>query len=305
MNRSILPYAAGALAVLLWSHAFVSIKFCQEFGVTPFELVVLRHVPAAILYFGYLAFTGKIRLLKDMTAASPGVVIVGALSTVVAYHLPLNWGAERIPAGITSLIVGMGPVFAFLLAITFLKEQPRWLRFAGMVLAFCGLYVCVRYGSGGSFDLEGSYWLGALSVLLAAVVAGSNIVSIRYLSPKYGPVSTTSALVVLGTAPLLPFVSGDLLTRLPTFPAEFWAVDLFLGLGCTATAYLVWAYGLGQVEASRLSAFIYVVPILGLVWAWVYRDEQITLWIAIGAAMVLAGIILTNWRGRNGNREKG
>ena len=301
MNRSFLPYLAAALAVLFWSHAFVSIKYCLDYGVTPFELVILRHIPAALVFFVYLAVTGKIRLLKDMLLASPGAVIIGAMTTVAAYHFPLNWGAARIPAGITSLIVGMGPVFAFLLALTFLKERSKWFRFAGTIVAFSGLYVCVRFGSGKALDLQSAYWMGILGTLLAAAMAGTNIVSIRYLSERYGAVPTTSTLVIIGTLPLLPLVSGDLVQKLPGLPWDFWVVDLFLGLGCTATAYLVWAYGLSKVEASRLSAAIYVVPVLGFVWAWVYRDEAITLWIVLGAAMVMAGVILTNWRGR---REK-
>jgi drug/metabolite transporter (DMT)-like permease len=294
-----LPYIEAFISVLFWSHAFVSIKYCLQ-SVTPLELVLLRHFPAMLVYLTYLAVTGSLRIIPDILRESPFAVIVGALSAVVAYHLPLNWGASHIPAGTTSLIVGTGPLFAFIFATMFIGEKRTWTKFLGIVVAFGGLYVCVAHAAGK--EIAVTYWAGAASVLLGAAVAGSNIAAYRHLAQKYGAIKTTSTTIVLGTLPAFFFASPDLIRKLPDLSWQFWAVDLFLGLGCTASAYLLWSDGLSRVEASRLSAFIYLVPLMGLIWAWVYLDEPVTLWIVLGAAMIISGVAITNRKTANGVR---
>ncbi len=291
MNRSIKPYLFAMTSVVLWSHAFVSIKYCLR-SVTPLELVILRHVPAALAFIIYLAMKSNLGVVPRLLRTHPVQVVLAALSAVAAYHFPLNWGGQYITAGAMSLIVGTGPIFTFLLASAFLREPPTWYKQVGIVLAFAGLYVCVRYAGGKAIGVE--YWVGAAVVLIAPIIAGVNMTSVRYISSRHGAVSTTGSMIILGTLPTLFFVSPELVHKLPTLTWDFWAVLLFLGLGCTATAYLTWAAGLRTVEASRLSVFIYLVPTLGLIWGFVYLDEPITLWIILGAAMILTGVWITN-----------
>jgi len=276
---------------VFWSHAFVSIKYCLN-SVTPIELVILRHIPAALAFAVYLGVKGQLRVIPEIVRSHPIQVVLAALSAVAAYHFPLNWGGQYITAGAMSLIVGTGPIFTFLLASAFLREPPTWYKQVGIVLAFAGLYVCVRYAGGKAIGVE--YWVGAAVVLIAPIVAGINMTSVRYISSRQGAIRTTSSMIILGTLPMLFFITPELVDKLPDLSWQFWAVDLFLGLGCTATAYLTWAEGLRTVEASKLSVFVYLVPTLGLVWGWVYLDEPITLWIILGAAMILTGVWITN-----------
>ena len=55
------------------------------------------------------------------------------------------------------------------------------------------------------------------------------------------------------------------------------------------------------MEASRLSVFIYLVPTLGMIWGFVYLDEPITLWIILGAAMILIGVWINEQEGGVGS----
>lgn len=295
MSAQIVPaYLAVSLTILVWSHAFVAIKYCLR-SVTPWELVILRHVPAAIVFAGYwLLFDRRRQFLRMVRADGWRFLIIG-LVAVSAYHGPLNFGAARIPAGTTSLIVGMAPIFTFLVAVALIGERPTWAKGAGIVLAFVGAYVCIRYGGGRHVGV--THVVGALVAMLGTFVSSFYTVLGRRLAQKHGALNFTALTFTFGTIPLLFTITPSLVKKVPTLPWDFWAADLFLGLGCTATAHVLWNSGLRHIEATKIAAFLSILPLLGIVWGWLYLDETVTAWLLVGGVLIVAGVAITNWRG--------
>ena len=70
MNRSIRPYIYATLSVVFWSHAFVSIKYLLH-SVTPLELVIMRHIPAALAFTIYLGIKGDLKIVPKLLRAHP------------------------------------------------------------------------------------------------------------------------------------------------------------------------------------------------------------------------------------------
>ncbi|HRU24199.1 MAG TPA: DMT family transporter, partial [Candidatus Latescibacteria bacterium] len=114
------------------------------------------------------------------------------------------------------------------------------------------------------------------------------------LSRKYGALNTTAFTIILGTVPLLVGADADLVHKAAALPAGFWAADLFLGLGCTAAAYLLWTKALQVMEATKVAVFLYLIPVLGIAWGWLYLDEPVSWWLVAGAALVIFGVVLAN-----------
>jgi len=284
-------YSALIVTILMWSHAFVAIKFCLR-SVTPWELVILRHVPPALVFGVYWLVSKNKRILWQMVRSDGWRLFFVGMIAISGYHFALNTGATRITAGTTSLIVGSAPVFTFLVAALLIGERPTWLKAGGIVLAFAGLYVCIRYGS--SRAVEVSYMIGALVAMFAPFFSSLYTTLSRPLSQKHGPINTTALTLILGTAPLLATVRPELISKLPSLSAGFWAADLFLGLCNTALAYVFWMFALGRLEATRVATFLYFIPVLGILWGRLYLGEPITGWLVLGGAMIIAGVGLTN-----------
>jgi drug/metabolite transporter (DMT)-like permease len=57
--------------------------------------------------------------------------------------------------------------------------------------------------------------------------------------------------------------------------------------------YLVWSWGLSKLEATKVSVFSNLQPIIAALLGWVFLGEPITLRFAIGATVVIAGVFLT------------
>ncbi len=55
---------------------------------------------------------------------------------------------------------------------------------------------------------------------------------------------------------------------------------------------MVWFRALQELDASRVAAWVYFVPLVAPVWGWIVLRESVTPYLAVGGAMVLGGVIL-------------
>jgi drug/metabolite transporter (DMT)-like permease len=72
-----------------------------------------------------------------------------------------------------------------------------------------------------------------------------------------------------------------------------WAAVLFLGVGCSFLATLLYFVALGVSESQKVGVYLYAIPPLTAVVAAIYLGERITANLVIGAALVIAGVALT------------
>ncbi len=296
---SLVPVYLELIAVaVMWSHAPVLIKYCLRY-IGPWDLVIVRHVPATLVFLLFYALSRRRSSLVAMIRADWWRFFIVGFFAISGYHFTLNTGTQYITAGTAALIIGTVPVFTFLIAAAVLGERTTWVRATGIVLAFVGLYVCVRYGGGQSLGV--TYFLGALVTLIAPLFSALFTTLSRPLSQRYGGLNTAALTIIFGTLPLLVTVTPSMVRPLPTLPGSFWAALLFLSLGCTALAYVFWAHALKRLEATRVAVFIYAIPLLGLMWGRIYLGEPITVWLVLGGVMIVAGLVLTNRAASNRN----
>jgi drug/metabolite transporter (DMT)-like permease len=287
MPRKVI-YLLLAAVVIQWGAAFVAIRILVEHA-SAVTVTLLRFVITS----GALAIVvavARIRLPRIEPGDRWKVVLVGLLS-VSAYHLALNFGEHFVSAGVASLIVASMPVMAALLATVFLDESIDRTKAVGIGLALAGVAVLVLGGSEGEFRVDnlGGALVTAIAPLSFAVVT----VTMKPLVRKYGPLPLTAMSVILGTILLTPFALPATLADLSRLTGSDWAWLAFLGVGCTAFAYVVWSYALQTLDASSVAAWVYLVPLCSLVWAALILDERVTLLAALGGMLVLGGVFLT------------
>ena len=88
----------------------------------------------------------------------------------------------------------------------------------------------------------------------------------------------------------LVFVSPTLVAKLPGLPASFWWAVLFLAIPCTVFAFVVWFGALERMPAGRVVGFVYLVPMFAVTFSRILLDEPLTLALAVGAAVLIAGV---------------
>jgi drug/metabolite transporter (DMT)-like permease len=291
-SRLIQIYASLTMLAVVWGNAFVAIRHAIQF-MSPVELAAARFLPVVILLGGFLLATDRAGAWQLLREEWPKVLFM-ALAGVTTYHLALNTGEMRVPAGTASLIIALSPAVATMLSTLFLSERITPLKVGGLIVSFAGLVIVVAFGEGVQFNLRDlSYYL---LVLLAACVWGSYGVIGQVVMRRHPQVRVMATTLTLAGLPLVALAPLSFWPRALAWPASVWWSVAFLSLLCTVFAYVIWLNGIRYLGAARVQAFNYLVPLFAVLSGVALLGERITWGQALGGALIVAGVIAINRR---------
>jgi drug/metabolite transporter (DMT)-like permease len=283
-----LPFAI-ALFCLLWSFAFVAGKI----GVTdcpPLILLAARFSLAGLLILGFFAFRREAwRQLTSQFSWREATMfaILGIANN--ALYLGLGYtGLKYVSAGLGGLIVSANPVFTAALAALLLGETMTWRKVVGLLLGITGVAFIVWHRmSVGTDSLHGVLFTFAS---LASIVAGT--ILFKLLAPKGSlwignGIQNLAAGIVL--APIA-FAFADIHDIVPSLRLA--GAFAFLVLGGSIVAYALWFHLLKVCGATAASAYHFIMPPLGMLFAYLVLGEHVAFRDLLGIVPVALGIYL-------------
>lgn len=284
-------YAKLLMTALFWGGTFIAGRVVVR-HVGPYSASFLRFAIASILLTGLTwRIEGRNMLLK---AGQLLPVIVLGMSGVFAYNIFFLKGLKLIEAGRASMIIANNPIIIALCSAYFFKEKLTPVRLAGILLSITGALVVISRGHLGSI-FQGSIGPGEFLMFGCVVSWVTYSLVGKALMRNLRPLPSVTYSVLVGALALsVPAFGEGLTTKITGFTVMDWLCLAYLGLFGTVFGF-VWFYqGIQKIGAMRAGLFINFVPISAMILAFFLLGEPITPSLLIGAALVTAGVYLTN-----------
>lgn len=217
--------------------------------------------------------------------------------------VPINqgfflYGLQLSTAAHAALLYTLTPLFVLLLAQALLGEFPGWRAAFGTALALGGtVFVLLQRG----LDLSRGPLLGDLLLLVAVVAWAIYTAEGRVVVSRFGALPTIAWTLIAGTAMFLPLGIGALMlprNRIAlahASPEAWWGVAYLIVI-TSVVAYLLWYWALKHLAAARVAVFTNLQPLTTALLAHVFFGERITLLFLLGACVVIAGVLLAQWK---------
>ncbi len=276
---------AAALACLLWSGSIIASKLSYD-TLAPMSLGLIRFSLSTVVFFAICLLGGQ-RTVPDARSMAQ-IALTGLLGTTL-YFAAENYGVQMLPASTSSLIVGSFPAMALLLEWVIDHTRPRPAKTAGIVLAFLGvaLLALTESREGGSDVLVGS-----LVLMFGGLCWALYNFAMRMVMGRYTTLTITTWQTLFGALGFIPFVMAEgMPDQLPSPTA--WASLAYLVLGCTVIGFVLYNWGLEELEPSTATSLSNLIPVFGLVLSALILGEQISLQQLVGGTIVVAGIVLS------------
>lgn len=290
LSERTLSYAAAAVTIVLWASAFAGISVGLR-SYSPYSVALLRYVVASVLLAVYMAATRQgLPKLRDL----PDLFLLGFLGFSL-YNVALNAGEageNAVSAGVASFLIASAPVFIALLAVLFNNERLTGWGWAGISLSFLGVALISLSGENG-LQINGR----ALLVVMAAFSVSIYAIRIKPFLREYGALRTTTYAIWTGTALMLIYTPG-MLQEMQTATLESTLAVVYMGIFPGAIGYVAWSMVLSRIPASIAGSFLYMIPLLATLIAWVWLGEVPTVTAFIGGVIVIAGVIVVNRLGK-------
>lgn len=278
------------LLCAIWGSQQVAIKLAAE-DIAPMLQVALRSGIAAVLVGILLLWQRGWRGWLGSTWLAG--ILAGVLFALEFFFIAL--GLRYTSASHMAVFLYTAPIFSALgLHLMLPSERLRRLQWLGIALCFGG--VVMAFGVGGEWsEIDADILLGDALGLCAGMAWGATTVVVRGSRLSEAPAGLTLfyqltvafvlllgyalAMVDLGQVRWTPLAIGSVLLQ---------------GVVVSFFTYLAWFWLLRRYLASNMAVFSFMTPLFGVTFGVLVLDEPLTLNFIIGAALVLAGIMLVS-----------
>ncbi len=279
------------LPVLFWGLSFIAIKVVLT-ELSPVEMVSMRFLLAAPVLFLII----KLKGLRLWPLEMKGKLLFASFMVFLHFWV-MATGMQETSASNTALILTTAPIFIAILGWVYLKEKftiPQWL---GLGLACVGVFGLTYNG-----DASNLAWInsrGDVIILGSCVTWAFYTIGTREITSRVHPLVATfymTAVAGLIFVPYTFYTSGY--EKFLNLQTNTTVSLLFLGIFCLAIAFWLWSEGLKRQTAAEVGVYLYIEPLITMIGAWIILDESLTIWLILGAALIIAGVYVSEKFGK-------
>lgn len=288
MTKSIKQTILLAILIVIWSGSWSINKMALDYT-PPILFAAIRATLGGILLgICILPTWRKIQWRKHWVKYT-----ISAFLNITIFFGVQTIGLVYLPGGLFSVLVYLQPVLVGLFAWLWLKEQMTFLKFLGLIVGFVGIFIISAEGISGNISL-----IGVILGLITAIGWALGVVYVKKVGNEVDGMWMIAIQSCIGGAILLVFGTifeswNDIQLTLP-----FISGVMYTSLLALPVAYIIYYYLINIGEASKVTAYTFLVPVGAVIVSAIFLNEPITISLLLGLLFITLSIRLVSIKPR-------
>jgi drug/metabolite transporter (DMT)-like permease len=280
---------AFAIIYLVWGSTFLAIRIGVA-EVPPFLFAAMRFLAAGLLLCGWLICRGQ----GQPRAREWGSASILAVLIFVGDYGMVFWAEQRVPSGLTAVMLATIPAFMALSEILFLRTQKLTLRLSVALLIGVGGVVAL---TSRSLDLGGVPVdrAGAVALLIGAVSWSIGSALSRKLTLPESKAMSSGVQMLMGGIflALIAVARGELHGfHAANVSRTVWVALVYLIVAGSLIAFTAYVWLLHHESPTKVGTYAYVNPVVAVVLGHFAAGEPLGVRTIVGTAFVLVSVLV-------------
>ena len=290
MQKKALPLLAATIATTIYGINHTVAKMVMPIYIGSLGLVLLRVLGATIMFWTIsLFFKSKPIEKKDrLTILKCGLfgmsINIAAFIAGLDYSTPVN----------SSILIIISPIFVVILSFFIFKNKINFIKILGIILGFIGAIILILTADSNS-SIGRNIPLGNFLFIVNSISYAYYLIIVKPMAEKYDLITLFKWLFLIGLVFNFPLGINQFLDvdwqNLPLLQAIL--PMAFVVICTTFMTYFLNGYALTKLTSTEVAVFMYLQPIIGVMFAIFTNSDTITLTIVIASMLIFTGVYLT------------
>lgn len=286
----------GALiaVAVVWGTTYLGIRIAVH-TIPPWFVTAMRQGIASLILLvvllkqNQLKWIGWPSLRRQLLLSSLMIIIANGMTTVAE---------QSIPSGLTSLLNALNPIVVFIGCVVIGLQKLTLKGVVGVIVGFLGVAFIFRDGLGDLLDPNYKTGIIYLAIAISGWAAGT-IYTKKYTQQSSNIILDLFYQFVFSAVVQLVFAFVFSETIAPSnWSGESLLAVIYLGVFGSIVGYFCYIYALKKVTATEVSILSYFNTVIAIFLGWLVLDEVITFDLLIATALIILGVFITNYKGK-------
>jgi drug/metabolite transporter (DMT)-like permease len=206
-------------------------------------------------------------------------------------------GLQYISAGLERLILFLYPSFVLLINASIFKQKISGIQKIALALTYMGIAIAY-FGELGAEFSNPNFLVGSLFIFICAITFAIYLVGSGKIIPLVGATKFTAYAMLASTAGVfLHFLLVGNYTNIPAGDS-FWGYGFLLAIVATVIPGFLISNAMKRIGSNNVAIVSSIGPVSTVIQAHFVLGERIFFEQVIGTILVIAGVLLTGWKGR-------
>ena len=290
MQKKIFPLLAATIATTIYGINHTVAKMVMPIYIGSLGLVLLRVLGATIMFWTISLFFKSKPIDKEDRFTILKCGIFGMSLNIAAFIAGLDYST---PVN-SSILIIISPIFVVILSFFIFKNKINFIKILGIILGFIGAIILILTADSNS-SIGRNIPLGNFLFIVNSISYAYYLIIFKPMAEKYDLITLLKWLFLVGLIFNFPLGINQFLevdwANLPLYQAIL--PMAFVVLGTTCMTYFLNGYALSKLTSTEVAVFMYLQPIIGVLFAIFTKSDTITVTIIIASILIFSGVYLT------------